>query len=975
MAFHPRQRILCIAALLFLQGPWWGVFAQAAEPSAEDAAFFRTQVHPVLKAHCVKCHGGEKVKGGLVLTNRAGLVKGGESGPGFDAGAPTNSRLVEMMSYKDSDHEMPPAGRRPASEVAVLTKWLEMGAPYDPALESEAVGRVAHVAAADPKASWWAYEPVRTAVLLAPAQSGAGANPVDVLLRKSLDAAGLKPNGRASREVLVRRAYYDLIGLPPSPEEVRRFVEDRAPDAWSRLVDSLLARPEYGEKWARHWMDVVRYAETEGFERDSPKPHIWRYRDYLIDAFNADLPYDRFLTEQLAGDELAEPTQQSLAATGFLRLMQFDDEPADRLLAKYDILADIVQVTSEAFLGTTMGCARCHDHKKDPITQRDYYSFMSFFHGLKDYGGTRNAPLFWLDRGEGERLEREQFEKLTKLGAEEARLEEILRNWHGKVVAGGAPRPEAVVLVDAKAGTEKAWIHTSTDPGPPWRALNLSPKGWETSETVAARKGEPVWMRSKFGLEEIPKDSALELECAGGTEVVLNGHVVLQAKNLPPGRHTLDLGAEKKRLFNTGSNTLAVRTCVQADGRLPEVRLVSGKSLIEHADALLKGPRKADREELGKLAGGNLLEMLKGTHRTWLEVLQKPLGIPISAAADVAKPEPLSVHRRGNPQNLGDPVVPAFPAVMVSAPNPVEADLAVTAAGSSGRRLALARWLTRPENPLVSRVAVNRVWQHHFGRGLVATPNDFGRLGELPSHPELLDWLARSFVEKGWSVKALHRLLMTSEAYQQSSAASAEAAVKDPENRLLWRYPMRRLTAEELRDSILSMSGVLRIEQHGPPVYPPLPREVLETQSRPGADWPLRGLKESARRSVYVHVKRSLSVPMLADHDQAPTDTSCAARFVSTVPTQALSMLNSEFMEEQSTLFAERLEKEAGAGFAEQIQLGLRLVLQRAPTAAEVEVCKKAVHAFESEFGLSEKLALRRFALMALNLNEFLYLD
>jgi hypothetical protein len=874
---------------------------------------------------------------------------------------------------------MPPAGKRPQAEIDVFKKWLEMGAPYDPALETNSPKTVETKTTDswEERANWWAYKPVRKDSPPKVADSGAAQHPVDAFLEQKRAEKGLRPNPPATREQLARRAYYDLTGLPPSPEEVARFVADRSPDAWPKLVDALLAKPQYGEKWARHWMDVVRYAESEGFERDNEKPHIWRYRDYLIEAFNKDLPYDRFVIEQLAGDEIAAPTFESLAATGFLRLMQWDDEPSDRLQAKYDILADNVQMASEAFLGMTMGCARCHDHKKDPISQKDYYSFMSFFHGLRDYGPTRNSPRLWAPEADRERLNLEHNRKLAAMDAKYNRERDILLEWYAKAAPANAPRRESVVLVAARGGTENAWQHTAKEPPATWRSESFVPKDWSIEDTTSARAGEAIWMRAKFGLAEIPGDFFLDLEYGGDMDVFLNNTPVLQGYNLPEGRRAIELTQNFKRILHTGANYLTVRARAREAGTLPKVSLHSGHSPVTLAERLLRGPKKSDLAELEKLAGGgDLLGNLKNANTAWLTEAARPVGTPVSAASeDGANPAPLAIHRRGSPQNLGDPVEPAFPAVLTSKGAQLPPIKALATGKSSGRRLALANWLVQPDNPLVSRVAVNRIWQHHFGRGLVPTPNDFGRLGELPTHPELLDYLARTFVEKGWSLKAMHRLLLTSQAYQASSTGTQESISKDPENLLFWRYPMRRLTAEELRDSILSVSGVLLPKMFGPPVHPPLPRAVLETQSVPGRNWPAESEEETARRTIYVHVKRSLSVPLLSDHDQAPTDTPCAVRFTSTVSTQALGLLNSEFMERQSRLFADRLRKEAGENADAQIRHGLQLVLQRPPRDNEIALCRQTYEKLKNELHLSAETALQRFALIALNLNEFIYLD
>jgi hypothetical protein len=453
-------------------------------------------------------------------------------------------------------------------------------------------------------------------------------------------------------------------------------------------------------------------------------------------------------------------------------------------------------------------------------------------------------------------------------------------------------------------------------------------------------------MRARFGLSEAHKDGWLEFEFSGETEVFLNGTAILNGAVLPPGKHAIVLGKNAK--LHTGVNTIAVRTTAQSD--TARIRVFKGKPTVQSVLERLSKAGNQDLESLNRLAKKDVASALKSRLDAWHAEATRAQGISLSAVTEnTTQPAPLAVHRRGSPHVLGEPVEPAFPAALTLPSLPQQPVIHAVAKRSSGRRLALARWMTDPANPLLSRVAVNRIWQHHFGRGIVPSSNDFGRLGEQPSHPELLDWLAGTFITKGWSTKAMHKLLMTSEAYQQSSANSDSAASKDPENKLLWRYPMRRLTAEELRDSILSIAGILQLKTYGPPVYPPLPRAVLETQSRPGSGWPQQSSIESARRSVYVHVKRSLSVPLLADHDQAATDTPCAMRFVSTVPTQALGMLNSDFMNEHARLLATRLEREAGTDTEKQIQRGLLLALQRNPKPSEIAFCKQTLEKFQSQ--------------------------
>ena len=973
-----------------------GFNAAAVQPSGPDAqAFFRDQVYPILKANCIKCHGGEKTKGGLELTSQLSLVKGGETGSAIDANAPEKSLLLEMMSYKDKEHEMPPSGKRPAEEIEILKNWLAMGAPYDPALENAgtktAKNNDAHSAeksAAAPQ-SWWAYQPVKQIQPPSVKSREWSQNPVDAFLAARLESAGLHPNGPASKEQLVRRAYYDLIGLPPSPAAVTKFVNDPSPDAWPRLIDELLSKPQYGEKWARHWMDLVRYAETEGFERDSAKPNIWRYRDYLIDAFNNDLPYDRFIIEQLAGDELESPTQASLTATGFLRLGQYDDEPADRLLAKYDSLADTVQVTSEVFMGMTMGCARCHDHKKDPITQRDYYSFMAFFHGVKEYSATRHQMHHWLPKDQPELLNkfaREQFETLERIEMENLRFKELLEDsGKHKSNADAVQNSHADSKKDANiasahdSGIEQGVRHTFREPDASWKEEGFDSSKWEADKGAAStRAGEPVWVRRTFALKEIPKFVALEFEYEGHTELFINGTQIFSNSRLPKGRRMLMFAPPilPKNLLHTGVNYLCIRTNTQQAAVLPAAIIWDKKNDAPQWEEAFKRKSPEDAAHINQKTGGDFLKSVKQNTERWFAEVKRPLGIELSAVSELGTtPPPLSVHRRGNPQSPGEPVDAAFPAILSLSQNPAKAQASPVRNASSGRRTALANWLTQPENPLVSRVAVNRIWQHHFGRGIVPSSNDFGRLGEQPTHPELLDFLAQTFIEKKWSFKQMHRLLMNSQAYRMNSIAAQDGLTKDPENTLLWRYPMRRLTAEELRDSILWASGLLKLDLHGEPVYPPLPDAVLETQSVPGRGWPKQGVEETSRRSIYVHVKRTLSVPLLSDHDQAATDTPCAVRFASTVPTQALGMLNSEFIADQARRFAERIQSEAGESAEAQIRHGLNLVLQREPTPDEVALCRRTVDMLQSEHHLTAQTALQRFALLALNLNEFIYLD
>jgi cytochrome c553 len=738
-----------IMRVRFLFGLAWtwivAAFADAQTPQVGSGEpFFGREVLPILQANCFKCHGDQGVKGRLSLFSRAAMLKGGASGPAILLERPDESRLLKAINHQD-DLAMPPGGKLTQKEITILTRWVKDGAPWPDHIVAKMPATERGLKITQEDRAYWAYQPVKRPAVPAVKEKAWVRNPIDAFILAKLEGKDLAAASPADRLALARRLYYDVIGLPPTPEEIDAFIGDKADDAYERLIDKLLDRPQYGEKWARHWLDIVRYAETNGFEFDQPKPFAWRYRDYVINAFNKDKPYDQFLREQIAGDLLDPVTPESLIATGYYRLGQWDSGVADRLLQKYDVLDGIVSTTSQAFLGMSIGCARCHDHKKDPIPHRDYYRLLAFFHNITD------------------------------------------------------------------AGT----------------------KG------LTRKIGDP------------PID-------------------VLSVK------------------------------------------------------------------EFGSA--------------------------------------PTYVHLRGNPRATGDSVKTGFPEVLSDGKD------------AKPGRLAFADWLTDARNPLTARVMMNRLWQHHFGRGIVPTPNDFGKLGEPPTHPELLDWLAAEFMHpapprgegqgvRGWSIKRMHRLILASNAYRMSSKATDHALRVDPANTLFWRFNMRRLSSEEVRDSILAVSGKLNLKMAGPSIYPPIPKEVLAGQSKPGNGWRVSPPEEASRRSVYIFVKRSLQVPILTQFDQADTDASCPVRFTTTVPTQALGMLNGEFTNEQASFFAQRLLKDAPEGLEAQVRRAVRLTTGRNPSPDEVKADMAFVQRLRDQSKLSEQEALRFLCLVMLNANEFIYLD
>ena len=834
--------MLSLAVLLLAADP-----APPPRPAADaGVAMYEKDVRPLLQAHCLKCHGQDpkKVRGGLNLTTRKAALAGGDTGPVFDLKNPRASLFLKALHFSDG-LEMPPSGKLPAKDIATFEKWVAAGVPMTEAGD-DATAPPPPVQVAD--RNYWAYRPVKRPEVPAVKNAAWVKTPVDAFVLAKLEAKGLKPNAPADKVALVRRAYYDLTGLPPTPEQVDEFVKDPSPSAWPRLVDKLLDSPHYGEKWGRHWLDVVRYAETNGYERDGVKPHAWRFRDYVIKSFNDDKPFDRFAKEQIGGDELPDRSAETIVASGFYRLGLWDDEPADRELALYDGYDDLVTVTGQGFLGMTLNCCRCHDHKGDFFPQADYYRFVALF---------RDVRPFSYDTG---------------------------------------PRGSSF-----------------TDITPPDRQkLNLAEKARRDARIAALAKQQTEIEDAAIG-----RLGVLDQWAAEG-----------------PDR---DLVVDRLRTVYTQDEAVAL------------------KKIQRETDRLRKDPLPFQ-------------------------------DLALCVANGPPEPPKTYVLVRGNPGSPGKvEMKPGFPEVL-GFPDPVIPKPA-KGATSSGRRLALANWIADPANPLPARVFANRVWGWHFGRGIVPTPNDFGKLGEPPTHPELLDWLAAEFVTPTWnptdkpsvpwSVKRMHRLLMLSSTYQLSSAGEKTNLTADPANLLRWRFDMRRLAAEEVRDSILMTSGGLDPKPFGPSVFPKIPREVLAGQSRPGEGWhhDPRNPTAGNRRSVYVHVKRSLQVPILANHDQADTDSSCPVRYTTTVPTQALGMLNGEFTNDRAAALAARLMKESPGDLRKQVARGVRLTTGRNPTADEVAKDAAFVQSLVKTFDLSESAALTRYALLLLNANEFVYVD
>jgi hypothetical protein len=833
---------------------------------------YERQVRPIFKAYCFTCHGEiDKPKGGLDLRLRRLIARGGRSGPALVPGKPEESLLYERLAR----HEMPPGKKKLSDEeTALVGRWIRAGAPTARP-EPEAVRPGLFFT--EEERTHWAFQPIRR-----PAVHGAsgGGNPVDAFLLARLREKGAAFAPEADRATLIRRASFDLLGLPPDPEALDRFVADPAPDAYERLVDRLLASPEYGERWGRHWLDVAGFADSDGYTSEDPlRPDAYKYRDYVIRAFNADMPFNQFIREQLAGDELVRLPYRDLppgdidklVATGFLRTAPDGTGVGgvDQATAANQVLADTLKVVSTAFLGLTVGCAQCHDHKFDPISQVDYYRLRSVFEPAYD-------PSSW----------RQPAERRISLATEADRR-----------------KVQAIEAEAAKISTE----------------------------------------RSKRAAELVERTFAAEL------------------KKLPEMLRT-----EARAARSTGADKRTTRQ-KQLFREYPSLDVSEGSLYLYDPNAAAELKTYDDR--VAKLQAG------------------KPVEDFIRALTEVPAQVPVTyLFHRGDISQPRQAVTPGGLSILEErTPFRCDKDPSLP---TTGRRLALACWLTDRRHPLTARVFMNRVWLHHFGRGLVGTPADFGVQGERPSHPELLDWLADEFMASGWRLKRMHRLLMTSAAYRQASRREPAKERLDPDNRLCGRMAVRRLEAEAIRDAILTVSGKLNAKAFGPPV-PVREDEVgqfvvgvdnKDGDGRPGPEVPLHG--EEFRRSIYVQVRRSRPLAVLDTFDAPAMEPNCELRNTSTVAPQALLLLNNAFIVSQAGYFAERVRREAGAEPRAQVRRAWRLAFGREPAEREIAdalaFLAKQAALLRSRPGPSadaEPQALVTFCQTLFCANAFLYVD
>ena len=1010
----------------------------ALPPVAEREVDFVRDIEPIFRARCHTCHDANKQRGGLRLDLKSAALKGGESyAPAIVLGKSADSPLVRFVAGLDEEMLMPPEGERlSAEQIGLLRAWIDQGAKWP----DEASAR-------DDAVSHWSFRPVLRPVLPDVTREKAvwTRNPVDVFVVSKLPSGGRKSPGllasqsarstivvakeepedsrpplgnslEADRATLIRRLTFDLLGLPPTPCAVAEFIADSRPDAYERLVDRLLASPHFGERWARHWLDVVRFAESDGFETNQPRPNAWPYRDYVIRAFNEDKPFEQFITEQLAGDLLGVDE-----ATGFIVGGTFDrvksPDPGLTAQQRADELHDMVSTTGSAFLGLTVGCARCHNHKFDPISQTDYYSIKAVFAGVQH--GERSLKPTDLDqrepqivhvKAELDDIERTlwTFEPLARITALDSvrrgsldpsetpdrrsphraavqrrtnidrfapALAKFVRFTIEETNTGSQPCLDEVEIFTTEGAVRRGSLGPAETPDrrSPLPLEDTSKKNEETFGQSRVRGQEPPAQQAEAKLRNVAR-------AAHGTKVTsssdLPGYEIHQLKHVHDGRYGNSaswISNEAGRgwvLFEFPEAVEIDRVLWSrdrpADGQFSD-RLVT-KYRIEvglTVDALRVVATADDRLPVGSSAAptaarvapneqgqGDVVRLI-ARQAELNESLRRLTATSMVYAGRFVAPEPTNRFHRGDPLQPKEPVAPAS---LASFGNAWQLSLD---APEATRRQQLAKWITDPQHPLTSRVLVNRLWHFHFGQGLVTTPSDFGRNGALPSHPELLDWMASEKASSNSSPKRLHRLIVTSATYRQSSTVRAEAMQADAGTRLLWRYPPRRLEAEPLRDAILAVCGNLddRMGGAGFDLFEPNTNYVKVYNSKKEfgpAEW---------RRMVYQSKPRMQLDDIFGSFDCPDAGQIAPRRTSSITALQALNLLNSRFILQQSSLFASRLEREAGLNPNDQVRRAYSLAFLRTPTDDE----QTAAEQFVKQYGLP---ALCR---ALLNANEFLF--
>ncbi|MBI1371413.1 MAG: DUF1553 domain-containing protein [Phycisphaera sp.] len=919
--------------------------------------FFEKRVRPLLVEACTECHGAKKHKAGLRLDYRSTAMKGGESGVAIVPGKPDESRLVVAVRYTDDDLQMPPKRKLTDDQVKVLEQWVATGAVWpagnEPANLSTADTDKPKVSTDGPqlrrgppdqaeldayRAEHWSMKPVTKPTPPAGLKHEAWIkSPIDRFVVAKQEAAGIEPAEMADRRTLIRRAYFDLIGLPPTYEQVEAFVADKSPDAFAKVVDHLLAMPQYGERWGRHWLDVARYSDTKGYVGGGEERRYafaWTYRDYVIDAFNADKPYDRFITEQLAADRLDLGDDKSaLAAMGFLTVGRRFTNRIN------EIIDDRIDVITRGMLGLTVTCARCHDHKYDPIAMTDYYSLYGILRSSDEPDGDDMPVIAEPTPSPGYEKYKQEIAKRQK------DLDDYVAKVHGQIAeelrsrAGDYLGYIARTLPKHKTGDVKL----QGERGP------LRPRGVERWRQMLLHNGrggdrDPVWSPFHFfsnvdrdGFEQKAKEALDHFDEWEQKHGPINARLKAELLAHPPksmeevakiyGRLLEESHHQWQELVKKDAN--ATRLPDDAEEQLRQELYADGSPPVMSDDEAVHLFGQGERDQRNRTEG-KISE-----YRA-----QSPFAPPRAMVlSERDHPHDPYVFLRGSDRNPGERVPRRFPLVLSN----VDASHYAT-----GGRLELARAITNPANPLTARVMVNRIWHHHFGTGLVRTTSDFGVRADAPALPQLLDYLAASFVESGWSIKKMHRMIMLSSVYQQASTIRPESAKIDPENDLLWRHERRRLEFEPMRDAMLAVAARLDLTVHGRPV------EITNAGER--------------RRSVYAYVDRQDLPNLFRAFDFASPDASSPGRPDTTVPQQALFMLNSPFVEQQVSGVLARPEFTSAPNRRDKAAALYRIIFSREPSDAEITLA-------ESFIAAEDKAAWRRYVQALLLSNEFVFID
>lgn len=996
--------------------------------TTEATLFFESKIRPLLIAKCYSCHSSTAVvaQGGLKLDTREGLLAGGHRGTALVPGEPEHSLLLSSLSYTDKDLKMPPSGKLKASEIALLTAWVKMGAPWYTKPKTGLPTKVTSPASqpARSAAKSWAYLSPKMPLLPKVKNVKWAESPIDRFILSGLESKGLQPAPAADRRTLIRRATFDLTGLPPTPQEIRDFLSDTRPDAFPRVIDRLLASPTYGERWGRHWLDVARYADSNGVDENLVYPNAWRYRDYVIRAFNQDKPIDRFIQEQIAGDLLSptadDPSDQDRTiATGYLSMgpkMLAEDDPVKQ---EEDIIDEQIDTLGKTFLGMTLGCARCHDHKFDPFPQTDYYSLAGIFKSTKTMLNFQNMAE-WQEIALAPKEEREKQERMSKslrtqkkvLGEKRTMASEALM----KETKQKTPQYLLIARELLKSAGDKVLLRPileKTESPLPKEAILVEAEDFARGNVLKDRDGFGKGVGVLVNAGQYPNETEyeitvpeaapyqLDIRYASGDprpiRILINGALV---SSNGAGKVTGGFYPDKQQWFaegvfplRAGKNTLRFERANYFP-HIDKLLLLSRKGqplprtleqiaseaglipeLLQQAQEQLKTAGNGAKPELNLSLPEDSDSLFPAViqaeikqFKTEIQAQEKAIPmLPRTMAVSEGTPVNVRVHLRGSYLTLGKECARQFPVVLAGEHQPP------LDSRSSGR-LELVKWLTRSDHPLTARVFVNRVWRWHFGQGIVASTDNFGSLGEKPTNKPLLDWLALTFIQDGWSLKKLHRRILLSHTYQMSSRYDAKAAQIDPENRLRWHNNRRRLEVESVRDSILAVSGQLDRTLGGTLLRFRDREYVTSTANADPVNY------NTLRRSVYLPVIRSALYDVYTAFDFGDPTVMNGDRPTTTVAPQALFMMNSVLALEQTKAMATALLAHKELDDSGRIQLAYETCYGRPATNAEVLRAKEFIRRLEQSFGAQEPNKTQHRAWQSLckaliAANEFIYIE